>query len=61
MGKETIKPVFQFRFFSWQEFQVHKFAYKKQKLLIAYRVSKIEILFYPDALGRCRQKTCLQN
>ena len=29
-----------------QGFQIHKFAYIKQKLLIAYRVSKIEILFY---------------
>ena len=29
-----------------QGFQVHKFAYKKQKLLIAYRVSETEILFY---------------
>ena len=29
-----------------QGFQDHKFAYKKQKLLIAYRVSETEILFY---------------
>ncbi len=29
-----------------QGFQVHKFAYQKQKLLIAYRVSETEILFY---------------
>ena len=29
-----------------QGFQVHKFAYKKQKLLIAYRVSETGILFY---------------
>jgi hypothetical protein len=29
-----------------QGFQVHKFAYKKQKLLIAYQVSETEILFY---------------
>ena len=29
-----------------QGFQVHNFAYKKQKLLIAYRVSETEILFY---------------
>jgi len=29
-----------------QAFQVHKFAYKKQKLLIAYRVSEAGILFY---------------
>jgi hypothetical protein len=29
-----------------QGFQVHKFSYKKQKFLIAYRVFKTEILFY---------------
>jgi len=29
-----------------QGFRVHKFAFKKQKLLIAYRVSQTEILFY---------------
>ena len=29
-----------------KEFRVHKFAYKKQKLLIAYRVSETGILFY---------------
>ena len=27
-------------------FQVHKFAFKKQKLLIAYQVLETEILFY---------------
>ena len=29
-----------------QGFRVHKFAFKKQKLLIAYRASQVEILFY---------------
>jgi plasmid stabilization system protein ParE len=29
-----------------QGFRIHKFAFKKQKLLIAYRVSQVEILFY---------------
>jgi hypothetical protein len=29
-----------------KEFRVHKFAFKKQELLIAYQVSETEILFY---------------
>jgi mRNA interferase RelE/StbE len=29
-----------------KEFRIHKFAFKKQKLLIAYQVSETEILFY---------------
>ena len=29
-----------------QGFQVHKFAYKKQQFLVAYRVFKSQVLFY---------------